>query len=85
MKLEIFAVRDRQLDAFMQPWCAQSIGQAIRMFTDEVNNQQGQMYKHAEDYDLYHMGTFFQGTGNLKQDEHQPKQVAIGANAKEAK
>lgn len=83
MKLEIFAVRDRQLDAYMQPWTAQSIGQAARIFTDEVNNKEGQIFKHAGDYDLYHMGTFDQHTGNLVQLADQPKQVAIGANVKE--
>lgn len=79
--LQIFAVRDRQLDAFMQPWCGQSIGQAIRMFTDEVNNKEGQMHKHAADYDLYHIGEF--NNGHLAQTTEQPKLIAIGANVRE--
>lgn len=83
MKLEIFAVRDRQLDAYMQPWCAQSKGQAIRMFTDEVNNKDGQLYKHADDYDLYHIGTFEQQTGVITMQGAGPQQVAIGANVQE--
>lgn len=69
MKLEIFSIKDRQLDAFMQPWCAQAIGQASRMFTDEVNNKEGAMNKHPEDYDLYHIGRFDQRTGKIETND----------------
>lgn len=82
MKLEMFAIRDKQLDAFMNPWGAQAIGQAVRMFTDEINNKDGTMYKHPADYDLYHIGTFHDN-GTLIQDGSQPKQVAIGSNCHE--
>lgn len=79
MKMQLFAIRDKQLDAFMQLWPAQTVGQAIRVFTDEMNNQQGQMYKHPHDYDLYHIGTFYE-TGLVEQPEGLPKQIAIGGN-----
>lgn len=82
-KLEIFAIRDRQLDAYMQPWCAQAIGQAVRMFTDEINNKNGAMHLHPADYDLYHIGTFEQIGGHIVQQDGLPKQVAIGANVHE--
>lgn len=83
MKLEVFAVFDRQLNAYMQPWCAQSTGQAIRMFTDEVNNKEGAMNKHPDDYTLYHVGTYHQEKGKIVQEQDQPKQIAIAANVKE--
>lgn len=58
MKLQVFSIKDRALDAFMRPWYAQTIGQAIRMFQDELNNNSGEMYKHPDDYDLYHIATW---------------------------
>lgn len=82
MKLEIFAIRDRQLDAFMQPWTAQTIGQATRIFADEVNKPGEQMHKHADDYDLYHLATFQQHTGEIVK-LGKPQQIAIGKNVKE--
>lgn len=83
MKLEIFAVKDRAIDAFMTPWFAQTVGQAIRMFQDEINNQQGQMHKHQDDYDLWHIGTWTDN-GALQQLEGGIKQIAIGKQLKGA-
>lgn len=56
MKLQIVAIRDRAINAYMRPFFAQSTGQAIRMFQDEVNNKEGEIHKHPDDYDLYHLG-----------------------------
>lgn len=78
MKLHIFAVKDRALNAFMTPWFAQTVNQAIRMFQDEVNNPQGQMIKHPDDYDLYHLGSWNDDNGNFTNIEND--QIAIGKN-----
>ena len=65
MKMEIFAIRDRALEAFMRPWVAQTTGQAIRMFMDECDNPQGDISKHKSDYDLYHIGSFDDQSGAI--------------------
>lgn len=78
MHLQILAVRDRQLDGFMQPFTAQSVGAGVRAFGDMVNDDQSQPYKHPEDYELYHVGTFDPNTGELTPIK--PKQVALGTN-----
>lgn len=83
MHLQIFTIRDRALGAYMQPWCAQSIGLALRMFQDELANEQGQMHKHPDDYDLYHVGTFEDDIGHIVPLEA-PKQIATGRNTKQA-
>lgn len=77
MKFQIFAIKDHALDAYMRPWYAQTIGQAIRMFQDEINNPQGEMHKHADDYDLYHLGEWNEETAEF-QNNGTPKQVARG-------
>lgn len=79
MKLVILAVHDRAVDAFMTPMFMQSIGQAVRSFTDEVNRpaEDNILYKHPEDYDLFELGTFDSNTGKFDMRED-PRQVAIG-------
>lgn len=74
------AVRDRQLNAFMRPFAAQSLGQAIRSFRDITNDPQSDIHKHPEDYELYHVGTFDDDNGKLSQVGDLPKQIAIATN-----
>lgn len=80
MILEVFAVKDRALNAHMRPWFAQTIGQALRMFQDEINNTQGEMHKHPDDYDLWHLGSWNDENGNFTNVEN--KQIALGKQCK---
>lgn len=78
--LKIIAVRDRQLNAFMRPFAAQSLGQAIRSFRDEVNNPQSDLNKHPEDYELYHIADYDEATAAIVQSDPLPAQIAIASN-----
>jgi len=80
MKLEIFAVRDRQTDAFGTPMFMLTVGQATRSFITEVNRAEkdNQLYTHPDDFDLYRLGSFDTNTGKF--DTKDPEQVAIGKN-----
>lgn len=80
----IVAVRDRQLDAFMRPFTAATIGQAVRAFSDEVNRQGSELNQHPEDYELYEIGQFDDDTGALLQP-HPVKSIAIASNLIERK
>lgn len=64
-KLVVVAVRDRAVDAFMNPFVCPSLGMAVRSFHDEVNNAESPMAKHPEDYELHQLGTFDQETGEV--------------------
>lgn len=66
--LHVCAVRDRQLQAFMRPFTAQSKGQAIRAFRDEVNRKDSEIHAHPEDYELFHCGYFDDQNGTLSSD-----------------
>lgn len=59
----IVAVRDRQLNAYMRPFTAQTAGQAIRSFRDEANRQGSEINAHPEDYELYQLGKWDEETG----------------------
>lgn len=84
--IEIFcAVHDRQLNAFMRPFVAQSPGQAIRSFRDEVNREGSEMNRHPEDYTLYRVGVWDQQTGEIAKAHPAPEQLAIATNLIERK
>lgn len=80
MQMIMVAIKDRALDAYMRPFFAQTKNQAIRMFTDEVNNPESPMHKHPDDYDLWYLLTWNDDTGGV--EEVKPEQLAIGKNAK---
>lgn len=73
----VVSVYDRALDAFGQPWFVPAIGGAIRAFGDEVNRSDSAMKGHADDYDLFQLGTFDEDTGKFENLDS-PKQLAIG-------
>lgn len=60
MKQVIMAVRDNKVGSFMRPMFVQSIGQAMRMFGDEVNRKADDnlIFHHPEDFSLWHFGDF---------------------------
>lgn len=83
MKLVILAIYDRQLDAFMTPFFAQSVNAGIRSFGDLINSnpQEMEAARHPDDYDLYHLGEFDSDKGTLTMvDKLEPQQVAVGKN-----
>jgi len=84
---KIIAVRDREVDAFNRPIFVNSIGQATRMFRDEINRVSIQgndniMYQHPDDFDLYELGEWDEETGKFFMLEV-PRQIAIGKDMKE--
>lgn len=81
MKLQVVSVRDRALDAFGRPIFVPAVGVAIRSFQDEVNNKESEIFRHPEDYDLYHLGEFDDGVGRITCFEV-PVQLALGSNLK---
>lgn len=66
MKLSAFSIRDNALAAFLRPFFAPTRGMAHRMFQDEINNAQGDMFKHPDDYELHEIGTWDDATGAFK-------------------
>lgn len=75
----ICAVHDRQLAAFMRPFVAQTTGQAIRSFRDEVNRQGSEMNQHPEDYTLHKLGYWDEETGSIEPLKDK-EQIAIASN-----
>lgn len=82
MKFFVLAVRDRALDAFMQPFFVQSIGLGVRSFSDEVNRNSpdSPIFKHPEDFDLYEIGEYDDHEGSLISVP--PRQIAVGKDVR---
>lgn len=72
----VFAVRDRASVSFLDPFLCVTKGQAERYFADAMNDSQTPLNKHPEDYDLYELGTFDDGTGLY--EVRVPTQVSVG-------
>lgn len=55
----IFCVFDSKAEFYNLPFFAVSVGEVLRMFTDEVNNPNSLLCKHPEDYTLFQLGSYY--------------------------
>lgn len=58
MILQLYAIRDTKVEAYSQPYFFRSQGEAIRSFTDTVNDRSTLFNRHPNDYAFFHLGTF---------------------------
>ena len=63
--LIVLSVFDKATGAYMRPWYAQTEGQALRLFIDELRSGNSPIKDHPEDYSLFQIGTFEDSTGEL--------------------
>ena len=62
-------IYDTAAEAYMRPFFVPAVGQAMRAFSDEINNPQSELHKHPEDYSIWHMGTYNDVTGEMVSSE----------------
>lgn len=65
-KLQVFCVQDTKAEAFMRPWVARTVNEAIRNFAAEVNTADSALMKFPNDFCLWHVGEFDEETGRVK-------------------
>lgn len=63
MKLQIYSVYDKGCGAFLQPFFARALGEAIRSFMDACMKDGLPFNAHPDHYTLYHHGEFDDGSG----------------------
>lgn len=65
MLLQVVVLRDSAIDAFGTPYFVTHLGSATRGLGDAVNggNADLSVSKHPEDFALYHLGSYDDGTG----------------------
>lgn len=59
---KIFTVFDCKAEAYLPPFLLHAKGQAIRAFTDMANDPNHVFNKHPEDYTLFELGEFDDGS-----------------------
>lgn len=65
MRTIVCSVYDGAVKAFMQPFFTRTRGEAVRSFTDAVNDAKHQFNLHASDYTLYSMAEFDDSNGQF--------------------
>lgn len=68
MIMEIYAVKDRAVNAFLQPFFSPTLGSATRSLMAVVNDPNHEFAKNASDFTLYRLGAFDDTTGELLPD-----------------
>lgn len=69
MKLNVYSIFDKAVNAYLRPFFFQADNQALRMFTDECCNADSPLSAHPEDYALFRLGTFEDNSGDLEAEE----------------
>lgn len=65
MELNIYSVYDSKTQAYMQPWMARTRGEAIRSFTEAVNDPKSSFNKYPGDFTLFEIGTWDDQNGKM--------------------
>ena len=73
---KIFTIYDEKAKAYLPPFFLPESGQAIRSFKDCINSETHQFGKNPEDYTLFALGFYNDGTASL--DPHAPKSLGNG-------
>lgn len=71
MKLQVVSVLDVAAQAYGRPAFVPALGAATRSFSDEINRRPGDgqsnvMFDHPEDFQLFHLGVFDDGSGRFE-------------------
>lgn len=66
MKMKMFSVYDIKAEAFMVPWFMPAQGQAVRAFSDLVEDKNTIVGKHPGDYKLVYLGDFDDNDGRFE-------------------
>lgn len=61
--MKVFSVYDSKVEAYSPPLCAKAKGEALRQFSDLVNDGVSPISKHPADYTLFEIASFDELTG----------------------
>lgn len=61
--MKVYGIFDVKVSEYLPPFYANTHGQALRLFTDHTNDPSTPIYRHPEDYRLFHLAEFDQATG----------------------
>lgn len=68
-KSQVFAVYDSKAGFYKTPFIMRSKGEALRGFTDVVNDEKTEIGRHPGDFTLFHLGSFDDENGKYLNNE----------------
>lgn len=74
MKSEVFSIYDSKVALFSSPFFMRSAAEAVRAFTDTVNNPDTTIHRHPDDYTLFKLGEFDADAGTF---ENMPAPLSV--------
>ncbi len=75
----ICSIYDSKANAWLTPMFFQSNGQAIRSFSDAVNDLKTDFGKHPDDYTVFQLGHWDERMGEIQLLDT-PKSLSVGIN-----
>lgn len=66
-KLKVFCVYDSKVEAYMKPFFARTVGEALRSWEEICNDGQSAMAKHPHDFTLFECASWDEQTGKFEQ------------------
>ena len=64
--MKMFSIYDHKAKAYQLPFYLRQSGEALREFSDLVNDEKSRVIKHPEDYTLFLLGEFDETTGEFQ-------------------
>lgn len=80
MKLRMYAVLDKKVEAYLPPLCFRSEGEALRSFVDSTKGTK-QIADHASDYAFCFIGFYEDTLGQVTPNDKGAQVVMEGATA----
>lgn len=77
MIYKVYSVFDSKIEAYLQPFFMQAKGQAIRGFSDLVNDKNHVFGKHPEDYCLFELGSYDDSSAKFDLNKN-PLSIGVG-------
>ncbi len=72
----MLTIRDSAAEVYARPFFARAPGEAIRSFSDLVNEQDHPIGEHPDHYTLFQIGSFDEQTGSV--EAHEPRSLGNG-------
>ena len=75
--MKIFTVYDCKANAYLQPFFCRTRGEAIRAFSDCVNDINHNFSRHADEFTLFELGEYDEQSANISSSSPVSLGVAI--------
>lgn len=63
--LKMFTVYDSQAEAYLPPFCARSVGEAMRSFEDAANDEKSNICRYPHAFTLFEVGAYDDDKGQI--------------------